>query len=115
MTATFSSDEKKKIEDLLETGVALSADKLAELSNTPWSIVSTSVEEMPVIKVLTIFKDDATPHLGAPLKSRSMLPFDDGLRAGDDSVAQARSIQEIDAHALPVRRLDPGHRPYCIL
>ncbi len=73
---SFSTEEKKRIEQLMEEGVALSADKLGELSNTPWDIVSTSVEEMPVIKVLSLFKDDDTPHLAAHLRSRSMLPVE---------------------------------------
>lgn len=74
--SSFNAEEKKRIEQLLEEGVALSADKLGELSNTPWDIVSTSVEEMPVIKVLSLFKNDPTPHLAAHLRSRSMLPVE---------------------------------------
>lgn len=74
--SSFSTEEKKRIEELLETGVTLSADKLGELSNTPWNIVSTSVEEMPVIKMLSLFANDKTPHLAAHLRSRSMLPVE---------------------------------------
>lgn len=74
--SSFSTEEKKRIEELLETGVTLSADKLGELSNTPWNIVSTSVEEMPVIKMLSLFAKDKTPHLAAHLRSRSMLPVE---------------------------------------
>jgi chemotaxis protein CheY-P-specific phosphatase CheC len=76
MPERFSETDRKAIAELIETGVTLSAERLGELSNTPWTIVSSSVEELPVVKLLSMFYKDETPHMGVHLKSRSILPLE---------------------------------------
>lgn len=76
MTAAFTDRERKIVEGLIEEGVTLSAEKLGQLSGTPWTVISASVEELPVVRVLSLFREDKVPHVAAHLKSRSMLPVE---------------------------------------
>lgn len=92
MTASFTDRERQIVERLIEEGVTLSAEKLGQLSSTPWTVISASVEELPVVRVLSLFREDKTPHVAAHLKSRSMLPVEILIlfpEAGAKSVTEA--------------------------
>ena len=76
MTSLFKDDEIEILRQLIETGVNLAADKLGQLSNCPWQLISCSVEELSVVKVLSLFYKDKSPHAAVHLKSRSLLPVE---------------------------------------
>ncbi|HAH06865.1 MAG TPA: hypothetical protein DCM05_10125 [Elusimicrobia bacterium] len=56
--------------------MALSAERLGQLSNTRWHTTSSSIETLLVERALTLFQNDPAPQLGAHLRSQSLLPLD---------------------------------------
>ena len=74
MTEQFSPDEIQAIERFLDAGIFLSAEKLAAMSGTTWDIVSSSVQELPVIRVISMFHQDQETCYGVHMQSSSALP-----------------------------------------
>ncbi|MBI5243663.1 MAG: hypothetical protein HY922_08280 [Elusimicrobia bacterium] len=107
MLAGFSEQERAVVNGFIEAGIALSSEKLSRLSNTRWDIVYSSVEELPVIKVLSMFREDRTQYRGVHLRSRSLLPLEILLLFSE---AGARDVTEavIQATGGALRKLaDP--------
>jgi chemotaxis protein CheY-P-specific phosphatase CheC len=76
MTAVFTPDELALLSELIEAGVQLSGDRLAKLSGTPWKALSASVEVVPIVRALTVFHNEKSRHIGARMRSQSLLPLE---------------------------------------
>jgi len=77
------SGQKEVLSRLLEVGVTRSAELLGKMSRTKWSVVASSVSEIPVVRLLTWFQRDGGRYLGArfishdPLSLRFLVIFPD--------------------------------------
>ena len=74
MSERFSTEELQTLERFLDSGIFLSAEKLAALSGTTWEIVSSSVQELPVVKVISLFNQDQESCYGVHMEARDTLP-----------------------------------------
>ncbi|MFA5139112.1 MAG: hypothetical protein WC728_07755 [Elusimicrobiota bacterium] len=76
MLLSFSDQERTVLHGFVEAGIALSSEKLGQLTKARWDIVSSSVEELPVAKILATFREDDYRACGVHLSSRSLLPVE---------------------------------------
>lgn len=68
--------ETETLTRLLETGTVRSADLLGKMSRTEWGVMSSSIKEMSVVRVLAWFQRTEGKHVGARFRSGSSLPLD---------------------------------------
>ena len=68
--------EKERIQALIEEGVTRSADRLGKLSRTQWGVMSSSTNEMPVVRLLSWFHREKGEHLAACLRASSDIPME---------------------------------------
>lgn len=66
--------EKERIQALIEEGVARSADRLGKLSRTQWGVMSSSTNEIPVVRLLSWFNREAVEHVAATLRASEDIP-----------------------------------------
>ncbi len=64
--------EKERIQALIEEGVARSADRLGKLSRTQWGVMSSSTNEIRVVRLLSWFHSVRWPN--SPPMKRSFFP-----------------------------------------
>jgi len=76
MSASFTTKDREFISGLLEEGLSLSVERLGVFTGLEWDIVTSTVDEMPVIQALSRLHTDKTPHFGAHLKGRAILPVE---------------------------------------
>lgn len=67
--------EKERIQALIEEGVARSADRLGKLSHTQWGVMSSSTNEIPVVRLLSWFHREKEEHLAASLHASEEIPM----------------------------------------
>lgn len=70
----LSLAEKERIQALVEEGVSRSTDRLGKLSHTQWGVVSSSTNEIPVVRLLSWFNREASPHVAATLRASEDIP-----------------------------------------
>lgn len=68
--------EKERIQGLIEEGVTRSADRLGKLSRTQWGVVSSSTNEIPVVRLLSWFHREKGEHLAACLRASVDIPME---------------------------------------
>lgn len=73
---SLSQAEREAVTRLLESGVTRSADALGKLSRTRWGIVSSSINEVPVVRLLSWFQRSPDRHLAAHLRARGEFPVE---------------------------------------
>ncbi|MBI2362055.1 MAG: hypothetical protein HYV15_01545, partial [Elusimicrobia bacterium] len=66
--------EKERIQALVEEGVSRSTDRLGKLSHTQWGVVSSSTNEIPVVRLLSWFNREASEHVAAVLRASEDIP-----------------------------------------
>ncbi|MBI3297302.1 MAG: hypothetical protein HYZ75_03995 [Elusimicrobia bacterium] len=66
--------EKERIQGLIEEGVTRSADRLGKLSRTQWGVMSSSTNEIPVVRLLSWFSRSSDEHLAAALSAVQDIP-----------------------------------------
>lgn len=105
MLISFSDKEKSALNAFIEAGIALASEKLSQLSDTKWDIVYSSVEELPVVKALAMFREDQGRYRGVHLRSRSLLPLEVLLLFSETG---ARDVTEavVEATGGALRKLD---------
>lgn len=72
----LSEREKRTVTRLIEDGVVRSTDRLGKLSHTEWSVTSSSIKEMPVVRVLSWFARSKSPHVAALFRSDTEFPLE---------------------------------------
>jgi chemotaxis protein CheY-P-specific phosphatase CheC len=76
MSAVFSPEEVACLSEMIGAGVQLSGVRLAKISRTEWKSVTASIDVVPVVHALAVFHNDKDRHLGAQMRSRSVLPLE---------------------------------------
>lgn len=66
--------EKERIQALIEEGVSRSADRLGKLSHTQWGVMSSSTNEIPVVRLLSWFNRETSDHVAAVLRASEDIP-----------------------------------------
>jgi len=72
----MSEVQKEKVTRLLESGVAHSTELLGLMSKTQWGIMTSSVNEIPVVRLLSWFQREKSPCIGARLRARADVPLE---------------------------------------
>lgn len=72
----LSEQEKETVTRLVEAGVVRSTDRLGKLSHTEWGVTSSSIKEMPVVRVLSWFARSKSPHVAALFRSDTEFPLE---------------------------------------
>lgn len=70
MIPAFSAQQKAFVAEIFEAGAAHSAQRLEQISNIRWKIISSSVEMLTVSGAASVFQSDTAGHLGAHLRSQ---------------------------------------------
>ncbi|MFC1679766.1 hypothetical protein ACFL2T_06100 [Elusimicrobiota bacterium] len=60
----------------LQTGVTRCGERLAKMSGTEWGVMSTSVNEIPAVRLLSWFHRTKGKHVGANLRARKGLTLE---------------------------------------
>ncbi|MBI5242944.1 MAG: hypothetical protein HY922_04565 [Elusimicrobia bacterium] len=68
--------QKEALIRLLEGSVARSSQLLAKLSHTPWGVMSSSINEIPPVRLLSWFSRESEPQLASRFKARPGIPLD---------------------------------------
>ena len=68
--------QKEILTHLLEDGVAKSSHLLAKISHTPWGVMSSSLNEIPPVRLLSWFNRETEPHIASRFKAHSDFPLD---------------------------------------
>ncbi|MBI5242583.1 MAG: hypothetical protein HY922_02725 [Elusimicrobia bacterium] len=68
--------QKETVTRLIESGVGRSTDLLGRMSHTKWGIVTSSINEIPVVRLLSWFQRDNGPHMGVRFRSRADVPLE---------------------------------------
>jgi chemotaxis protein CheY-P-specific phosphatase CheC len=68
--------QKEIVTRLIEAGVNRSTELLGRMSHTKWGIVTSSINEIPVVRLLSWYQRDDSPHVGARFKSRADVPLE---------------------------------------
>jgi chemotaxis protein CheY-P-specific phosphatase CheC len=100
----FTADELSFLSKLIEAGVQLSGERLAKLSGTKWNVVSASVEVVPIVRALSIFHNEPVLHIGAHMRSQSLLPLEFLMLFPDWS---AEPIADVITKASPAMKALP--------
>jgi chemotaxis protein CheY-P-specific phosphatase CheC len=72
----LSLGEKETVTRLLEAGVTVSTDRLGKMSGTQWGVMSSSIKEMPVVRMLSWFTRSKTKHYAVRFISDSSVPLE---------------------------------------
>ena len=67
--------QKENLTRLIEAGVNRSAELLGKMSRTQWGIMASSLNEMPVVRLLSWFERDHGRYIGTRLTPRDLLPM----------------------------------------
>ena len=81
--------QRDTIARLLQTGVTRSAERLSKMSRCEWGIMSSSVNEIQAVRLLSWFHRAKGKHIGALLHARKDFPLDLLVLFSDKS---ARSV-----------------------
>lgn len=87
----LSLPEKERVASLIEGGVSRAADKLGRLSRTEWGVVSSSTDEVPIVRLLSSFSRQEGEHVAAALRAEADIPTEVVL------LFSARSAQAVSA------------------
>jgi len=68
--------QKEIVTRLIESGVNRSTELLGRMSHTKWGIVTSSINEIPVVRLLSWYQRENAPHVGARFKSRADVPLE---------------------------------------
>ncbi len=72
----LSEQEKETLTRLIEAGVVRITDRLGKMSHTEWGVTSSSIKEMPVVRVLSWFARSKSPHVAALFRSDTEFPLE---------------------------------------
>lgn len=97
---SLTLQEQELLTRLLEAGTVRSTDLLGKMSNTEWGVMSSSIREMSVVRVLSWFSKASGKYLSVQLRSDGKLPLEFALffseksaRAVTDAVTKPFSEQ----------------------
>lgn len=68
--------QKETLSHLLEDGVSKSSHLLAKISHTPWGVMSSSINEIPPVRLLSWFSRETEPHIASHFKARADFPIE---------------------------------------
>lgn len=68
--------QKETVTRLLEAGVARSTQLLAKMSHTQWGIAASSINEIPVVRLLSWFQREQGHCIGARFRARADVPLE---------------------------------------
>jgi len=68
--------EQDTLTRLLETGVVRASERLGKMSHTEWGIMTSTIKEIPPVRLLSWFNRNATPHVGARFRSGVDVPLE---------------------------------------
>ncbi len=69
-------EEKDIITRLLEEGVSHAAERLGKMSRTEWGIMTSSIKEIPPVRLLSWFDRNKEEHVGVRFRSGSDVPLE---------------------------------------
>jgi len=75
VSGSFSPEQLERLSGMIETGANLSSGRLAQLSQTRWRVVSSSVRVLDGGVALPGLGTPDQPHIGVVLSSQSLLPL----------------------------------------
>jgi len=87
----MSEAQKWKVTRLIEAGVAHSAELLGLMSKTQWGIMTSSVNEIPVVRLISWFHREKSRCIGAILRARAEVPLEFLILFNESS---ARAVAE---------------------
>lgn len=70
MNTSLSAQQRALVAQIFETGARTSVERLTQLSNTPWIVISSNVEMMTIAGALSAFQSDAIGYLAAHLRAQ---------------------------------------------
>lgn len=72
----LSLQEQDTLTRLLETGVVRASERLGKMSHTEWGIMTSTIKEIPPVRLLSWFARSTVPHVGARFRSGSEVPLE---------------------------------------
>lgn len=68
--------EKERVTRLIEEGVVRSTDRLGRMSRTEWSVMASSTNEIPAVRMLSWFRRSREEHVAVRFRSGEGVPLD---------------------------------------